>query len=378
MSEKIRVLIVDDSAYSRQTIKGMLETDSDVEVIGIASNGIEAMAKTIRLKPDIITLDFEMPEMDGFSFLRWLMKERPTPVIMVSSHSDSGTVFRALEFGAVDFIAKPTRRASVELYGIKNDLLEKVKGVRELRMDRLDISRCLITGPSAMEDHAAEAKEGDNGAPQKVFDFLGTPAEVAAGQQTSDIEVVAIGASTGGPAALQVILTRLPSNFPAAVLISQHMPKGFTDSFAERLNRLSRIRVKEAADGDRVERGKALICPGGHHMALKRKGDGIRIALRNPTDRDRYTPSADLMMASTAEHFGPMSIGVVLTGMGNDGRDGIVEIKKKGGYTIAESDSTAVVFGMPKEAIKTGAIDKVLPLDEIPGEITRAVMKKGN
>lgn len=364
MPDKIRVLIVDDSAYSRQTIKGMLETDSDVEVIGIASNGIEAMAKTIKLKPDIITLDFEMPEMDGFSFLRWLMKERPTPVIMVSSHSDSRTVFRALEFGAVDFIAKPTKRASVELYSIKNDLLEKVKGMRELRMDRLDISRCLTAEPSAMED-AVEAKEG-------------ATAEVAAGQQTSDIEVVAIGASTGGPAALQVILTRLPSNFPAAILISQHMPKGFTDSFAERLNRLSRIRVKEAADGDCVERGKALVCPGGYHLALKREGDGIRIALRNPTDRDRYTPSVDLMMSSTAEHFGPMSMGVVLTGMGNDGRDGIVEIKKKGGYTIAESDSTAVVFGMPKEAIRTGVIDKVLPLDEIPGEITRAVMKKRN
>ncbi|GAB4422781.1 MAG: chemotaxis response regulator protein-glutamate methylesterase [Thermodesulfovibrionales bacterium] len=360
MLSKIRVLIVDDSAYSRQTIRGMFAADSDIEVVGIASNGIEAMAKTIKLKPDIITLDFEMPEMDGFSFLRWLMKERPTPVIMVSSHSDSKTVFRALELGAVDFIAKPTRRASIELYSIKNDLLEKVKGIRELRMDRLDISRCLITeSPPALQ---AEA--------------MGIRVEDTAGQQTSEFEVVAIGASTGGPAALQVILTRLPSNFPAGILISQHMPKGFTESFAERLNKLSRIRVKEADDGDVVERGKALICPGGYHLTLKRGDNGVRVALRNSTGKDKYTPSVNLMMTSVAEHFGPLSMGVVLTGMGNDGRQGIVEIKEKGGYTIAESDSTAVVFGMPNEAIKTGAIDMVLPLNEIPGEITRAVMAR--
>ncbi len=356
MADKVKVLIVDDSAYSRQTIKGMLESDGDIEVVGVASNGIEAITKTMKLKPDIITLDFEMPEMDGFAFLRWLMKDRPTPVVMVTSYSDSTTVFKALELGAVDFIAKPSRRASIELHSIRDDLLEKIKGIRDLRMEKLSISRDLLTQtperPERVEDSATQEE----------------PRE--------DVGVVAIGASTGGPTALQAIMTWLPSDFPAAILVSQHMPKGFTKPFAERLARLTKIKVKEAAEDDIVEGGKALICPGGHHMYLKRKNRMISIALRDSTSRDRYTPSADIMMASAAEHFGPGAMAVVLTGMGNDGKKGVVEIKAKGGYTIAESESTAVVFGMPNEAIKTGGIDKVLPLYKIPGEIIRNVMGK--
>jgi two-component system chemotaxis response regulator CheB len=166
----------------------------------------------------------------------------------------------------------------------------------------------------------------------------------------------------------------LPADFPAAILISQHMPKGFTEPFADRLNKLSKIRVREADDGCPVEKGTALICPGGNHLALKGKGHAFRVALVNPTGGDRYTPSVDVMMTSVAEHFGHAAMGIVLTGMGNDGKKGVVEIKEKGGYTIAESEKTAVVFGMPQEAIKTGAVDMVLPLDEIPDEITRVVM----
>jgi two-component system chemotaxis response regulator CheB len=354
MSERIKVLIVDDSAYSRQSIKGMLETDGDIEVAGVASNGVEAMARTIKLKPDIITLDFEMPEMDGFSFLRWVMKERPTPVVMVTSFSDSTTVFKALELGAVDFIAKPSRRASMDLHSIQDDLLRKIKGIRELRMAKLNVSRKLI----------GKTPEG-RGADDRL--------EEASSQ---DVRVVAIGASTGGPSALQVILTWLPAHLPAGILISQHMPRGFTKPFAERLGRLARIRVKEASDGDVVEAGKALICPGGCHMRLKRKNREICAALEEVSGRDKYVPSVDVMMASAAEHFGALATGVILTGMGDDGKMGIVEIKENGGYTIAESESSAVIFGMPNEAIKTGAIDKVLPLFEIPGEITMTVTGK--
>jgi two-component system chemotaxis response regulator CheB len=197
-----------------------------------------------------------------------------------------------------------------------------------------------------------------------------------ADQQQGDVEVVAIGASTGGPAALQIILTRIPAGFPAGILISQHMPKGFTEPFAERLNRLSKIKVREAAEGSLVEKGTALICPGGYHMTLRGTNQNVRIELRDSTGADKYTPSVDVMMASAAESFGPAAMGVVLTGMGNDGKKGIVEIKEKGGYTIAESEATAVVFGMPQEAIKTGVVDRVLPLDEIPREITRIVMSK--
>lgn len=346
---KIKVLIVDDSAYSRQTIRKMLETDQNIEVIGIASDGIEAMAKTLRLKPDLITLDFEMPAMDGFSFLRWLMKEKPIPVIMVSSYSDTKTVFKALELGAVDFIAKPTKKASVELQGIEKDLLAKVKGIRNLRMDKLS----------------------------KNLSLLGTELEapVKAEPAAGDIKLVAIGSSTGGPAALQIILKRLPHNFSAAVVISQHMPRGFTRPLAERLDNLSKIRVKEAEDGDVIEHGRALICPGGYHMRLKKKGREYHVQLKEALQQDKYVPSVDVMMSSAAEHYGMQAMGVVLTGMGNDGKKGMLEIKSKGGYTIAESEETAVVFGMPAEVISAGAADSVLPLSEIPIELINIVNK---
>ena len=348
---KIKVLIVDDSAYSRQSIKKMLEADPSIEVVGIASDGIEAMAKTLRLKPDLITLDFEMPVMDGFSFLRWLMKEKPIPVIMVSSYSDTKTVFKALELGAVDFIAKPTKKASVELQSIEKDLLTKVKGIRNLRMDKLSKSLSLLSGD------VEALVETDS----VIGDIIG------------DIEVVAVGSSTGGPAALQIILTRLPYNFSASVVISQHMPKGFTGPLAERLDHLSKLKIKEAEDGDVIKHGGVLICPGGYHMMLKKKGRECHVQLKEAVHEDKYVPSVDLMMSSVAEHYGSKAMGVVLTGMGNDGEKGMLEIKSKGGYTIAESEETAVIFGMPAEVISAGAADSVLPLSEIPMELINIV-----
>jgi two-component system chemotaxis response regulator CheB len=325
----------------------MLEADPGIEVIGVAFDGIEAMAKTLRLKPDLITLDFEMPVMDGFSFLRWLMKENPIPVIMVSSYSDTKTVFKALELGAVDFIAKPTKRASVELQRIEKDLLTKVKGIRNFRMDKLSKSLSLLSG--------------DVETPVKTDSVIG------------DIGVVAVGSSTGGSAALQIILTRLPQNFSASVVVSQHMPKGFTLPLAERLDHLSKLRIKEAEDGDVIEHGRVLICPGGYHMMFKKKGSECHVQLREAVKEDKYVPSIDLMMSSAAEHYGAKVVGVVLTGMGNDGKKGMLEIKSKGGYTIAESEETAVVFGMPAEVISAGAADSVLPLSEIPKELINVV-----
>lgn len=342
---KISVLIIDDSAYSRQTIKKMLESDSRVEVAGIASDGVDAMAKTLRLKPDLITLDLEMPEMGGFSFLRWLMQNRPTPVIIVSSYSDSKTVFKALELGAADFVAKPPRMVSTEFDKLERDLLQKVRGIKDLRMDILSRNLELL------------AEE--------------IPRKTAADRQANPIEVVAIGSSTGGPAALKIILSKLPSAFPAGIAISQHMPKGFTASFAERLNGISKIRVKEAGDGDELGHGMALICPGGSHMFFKKKGDGIFAALKEPRNSDKYIPSVDIMMSSLAEIYGPQVLGIVLTGMGSDGKTGMVEIKKRGGYTIVESADTAVVYGMPSEVIKAGAAERVLPISQIPGEMLR-------
>jgi len=350
---KTKVLIVDDSAYTRQTMKKILEEVSSLEVVGIASDGIDAMAKTLRLQPDIITLDFEMPEMDGFSFLRWLMKERPTPVIMVSSHADSKTVFKALELGAVDFIAKPTRRASIELQTIEKDLIRKIRGIKDIRLDVLSRNLELL-----------ESEE-----------IVATP-EVRSKQHA--IDVVAIGSSTGGPAALQIILTRLPADFQAATLISQHMPKGFTGPLAERLDKLSQLKIKEAEEGDQVSKGTVYVCPGGVHLGISQKKQKLVIALKEGRLTDKYTPSVDYMMTSVAEHFGASSMGVILTGMGNDGRNGMLEIKTKGGYTIAEAESSAVVFGMPAEAIKNGAVETVLPISEIPSAIIRVVNNPHN
>ncbi len=346
---KTKVLIVDDSAYTRQTLKKIVEDDPSLEVIGIATDGVDAMAKALRLKPDIITLDFEMPGMDGFSFLRWLMRERPTPVIMVSSHADSKTVFKALELGAVDFIAKPTRRASIELQTVEKDLVRKIKGIKNIRLDILSKNLELLD----QEEQIIETRQQ-------------RPARQA-------IDIVAVGSSTGGPAALQIILTRLPADFKAGMVVSQHMPRGFTGPLAERLDRMCQVRVKEAAEGDVVEPGRVFICPGGFHLSLKKRGNRRQISLKEGKFADKYIPSVDSMMGSVADLYGAAAMGVILTGMGNDGRSGMLEIKKQGGYTIAESEETAVVFGMPAEAIRNGAVETILPIQEIPAEIIRIV-----
>jgi len=344
---RFRVLIIDDSAYSRQTIKKMLESDPHIEITGIATDGIDAMAKTLRLNPDLITLDLEMPEMDGFSFLRWLMKNKPTPVIIISSFSDSRTVFKALEFGAADFIAKPPRMVSDDFQKLEKDLLRKVKGLKDFRPDKLSKNLELLEEVNTQ---------------RKTF--------VSSG---NTVQAVAIGASTGGPAALKIILTKLPADFPAGIIISQHMPKGFTASFAERLNTISKVPVKEAGDGDELEKGKALICPGGFHMSFKKRGERIVTSIKEPKHSDKYVPSVDIMMTSVAEICGHRTMGVVLTGMGSDGKAGMLEIKKRGGYTIVESEDTAVIFGMPSEVIKAGAAEKVLPISQISGEMMRLI-----
>ena len=348
---KIRILIVDDSAYSRQTLRKMLEADQAIEIVGISADGIDAMAKTLRHQPDLITLDLEMPGMDGFSFLRWLMENRPTPVIIISSYSDSKTVFKALEFGAADFIAKPSRMALTDFRAMEKELLRKVKGIKGLRMDHLSKNLELF-----------EAKKS---------------IPVSREKSAFDINAVAIGTSTGGPAALKILFSRLPADFAAGIVVSQHMPKGFTASFADRLNTISKIEVKEAAEGDSLEHGKALICPGGYHMTFTKKGKKVVATMKEPRSTDKYTPSVDLMMSSLAEIYGPQTLGVILTGMGSDGRAGMLEIKKQGGYTIVESEESAVVFGMPSEVIKAGVAERILPISDIPAEMVRLVKGTG-
>ena len=349
MTKKIKALVVDDSAYNRQAITQMLAVDASIEVVGSAHDGVDAIAKTLRLAPDVITLDLEMPNMDGFTFLRWLMKERPTPVLVLSSRSDSRSVFRALELGAVDFLAKPEARISKSLESVKSELVTKVQSMLNLEMSKVKSAIALLTE----EKTALPPRKEDDSRYEK-----------------SPIEVVAIASSTGGPPALQAILTSLPADFGAAIVISQHMPAGFTKSFAERLNKLSPLVISEAAAGDRISPGSVLIAPGGYHLILKRDPTGLITELVPRIPADKYVPSADRMMISVAEECGAATLGVVLTGMGRDGAEGVDAIKKRKGQCLAESEESAVVFGMPQEAIRTGAVDKVLPLDKMAAEIT--------
>jgi two-component system chemotaxis response regulator CheB len=346
--KKIKTLVVDDSAYNRTVIGEMLASDEMIEVVGSATDGVDAIAKTLRLKPDVITLDLEMPNMDGFTFLRWLMKEQPTPVLVLSSLSDSHSVFRALELGAVDFLAKPEARISKSIEGVRDILVSKVHSVLHLEMKKVKSTINLLE-----REHVPTPARKEDEMPR----------------ESGPVEVVAIASSTGGPPAIQAILSALPADFNAGIVISQHMPAGFTRSFSERLNKLSPLMVSEAAAGDRVKAGMVLIAPGGHHLLVKRTRSGLVIDLARQSLSDRYSPSADRMMVSVAEACGPATLGVVLTGMGNDGVQGVIAIKNKGGQCLAESEESAVVFGMPHEAIRTGSVDKVLVLSKMAREI---------
>lgn len=353
MNKKIRVLVVDDSAFNRQSISAMLQTSPNIEVVDAAADGREAIKSVAVHKPDVITLDLEMPNMDGFTFLRWLMANNPIPVLVISSQSDTKSVFTALDLGAVDFLAKSSKRISNEIYNIKDDLLKKVEIIAGLPIEKI-MSRVKVIAEEKKPD--AQVRE------EKT---------VSKAAESSSIDLVAIGSSTGGPPALQSIISVLPEKFPVAIAISQHMPSGFTRYFAERMDKNSKVEVKEAEEGDMVDKGRVLISPGGYHMIFKRKGDSVKVNLKKRSVSDLYTPSVDIMMASAADVFGKRVLGVILTGMGNDGKKGMREIKNKNGQTIAESEETAVVFGMPGEAIKDGSIDIILPLPKIAGEIIR-------
>jgi two-component system, chemotaxis family, protein-glutamate methylesterase/glutaminase len=353
----IKTLVVDDSAYNRMVITRMLESAGGIEVVGTAVDGVDAVAKTLRLQPDVITLDLEMPAMDGFTFLRWLMTERPIPVLVLSSRSDSGSVFRALELGAVDFLAKPEARISKSIEGIRDDLVSKIHAVLNLEMKKVKSTMDLL------------AKE------QESRPASGRNQDVLGGR--GPVEVVAIASSTGGPPALQAVLASLPAELGAAIVISQHMPPGFTRSFAERLNKLSPLMISEAEGRDRVAPGTVLIAPGGYHLLIRKNRKGLLTELVRKGPSDQYVPSADRMMTSVAEACGAAALGVVLTGMGKDGVEGALAIKRRKGQCLAESEESAVIFGMPQEAIRSGAVDRVLPLHKMAGEIVRRCNPRG-
>jgi two-component system, chemotaxis family, protein-glutamate methylesterase/glutaminase len=342
---KIRVLIVDDSALMRQLLSKLLNQDPAIEVVGVAADPYLAYDKIKALSPDVVTLDVEMPRMDGITFLERLMQLRPLPVVMVSSLTDRGaeTTLRALELGAVDFVTKPGCDVHAGMLQLGGELAEKVKVAAQavLRKQR----RVAAAPPASTGPMLRRVK--------------------------STARVVAIGASTGGTEAIATVLQSLPADSPGIVIV-QHMPPGFTSSFARRLDSICRLRVKEAADGDRILAGQVLLAPGDFHMEVERRGAEDRVRVFTAPPVNRFRPSVDVLFHSCADQLGCNCVGAILTGMGNDGARGLLALRQAGGRTIAQDAATCVVFGMPKEAIALGGAEQVLPLEAIPAALLRA------
>lgn len=350
----IRLLVVDDSAYNRRNIADVFASYSEVEVVGKAADGEEALRLASLLKPDVITLDLEMPRMDGFTFLRILMSRQPTPVIVVSSYSQKENVFKALELGALDFVAKPSAQIAPDATDLREQILEKVLLVRSLRSNFAPpppISRRQVSGAFSADGRPAGGAESGS--------------MRAASPYIPPKHVVAIGSSTGGPSALLEIFGKIPTTSTAGIVVAQHMPDKFTRTFAERLDRKGPVRTIEGVDGERLGKLTGFVCPGRQCMEVVQNGVELRIVIGAPKPDDRYVPSADRLLRSVAAAAGPRAVGVILTGMGDDGVEGARAIRDAGGLVIAEAQETAVVYGMPGAAVRAGIPQKVLPLPQI-------------
>jgi two-component system chemotaxis response regulator CheB len=341
----LKVLVVDDSAVNRRTLADLLGQMAGVTVVGVAQDGDEALRYAASFAPDLITLDLEMPRMDGFTFLRLLMASRPTPVLVVSSHSAKENVFRALELGAIDFIAKPETFLTTQDQSVREQLDRMVAMVRQLSPASTQPRRSAPPRGLAKRDPYDEA--------------------VQARRPRAPSRLVVIASSTGGPTALLDLFAQLPESSDACIVVAQHMPERFTRAFAERLDRMSPFRVTEAADGESLFAEQAVVCPGGKCVEVDFMNGRVLLHVVEPDPRDRYTPSADRLFRSAARTLGSRVIGVVLTGMGEDGAQGVVEIKNGSGMVLVESEETAVVYGMPRCAKQTGAVDEVLPLSSL-------------
>ncbi len=354
----IKVLVVDDSAFMRKALSTMLEGDPEIHVVGTARDGAEGLEKIRQLQPNVVTLDIEMPRMDGLTALRHIMMEMPRPVIMVSSLTTEGAeaTLKAMELGAVDFIPKQLSRVSLDIVKIEQDLRTKVKSVAKRRIRPLRPPRKikLVTQPAPLDT--------------KSIDPL-----VRKGRQVRDI--VAIGVSTGGPPAIQKVLAMLPASFPACILIAQHMPQAFTGPFAKRLDSMCQIKVKEAEAGDRVQNGVAFVAPGGQHLTIDQKISRIDLMVGPDPKESLYKPSANVLIASVAKGVGKRGVGVILTGMGNDGLEGIKLLKQNKGYVLAQDDASCVVYGMPKAIVDAGLADEVLDIEDIAQAMMNALYR---
>jgi len=340
MKERVRVLVVDDSALMRKLIPIILERDPDIEVVGTAMDGAFAIRKIAELHPDVVTLDLEMPRMDGIETLRMIMRNAPLPVVVFSTHSKEGAyaTFKALALGAIDFVAKPREAAAGHLDPVAYQLIEKIKVAKRAGGSK--------TVPNPQAEVIAPVKKRTRAAlpPNRV---------------------IAIGISTGGPNALQYLFSQIPGDFPATFVVVQHMPEGFTEMFARRLDECCALDVQEAKSGDLLVAGRVLICPGNRHIMVRRMPRGDIVVLSDSPAINGHRPSANVLFHSVAQEFALSSVGVLMTGMGEDGAEGLGAIKAAGGHTIAQSEETCVVPGMPRAAILKGYAGKVVPLDNL-------------
>lgn len=339
-AQPVRVLVVDDSALMRKLIPQMIETDGSIHVVGTAMDGNFGLKKIAELKPQVVTLDLEMPGMDGIEMLKEVMRRHRLPVIVVSSHSTKGAsvTLKALSLGAFDFVAKPADVTS-RMQESARELIAKIKAAAQSRGIQI-----------------APAEELPQPVPRKKIPSVGI---------SPPTKVVAIGVSTGGPQSLQYVLSQLPPEFPGSILVVQHMPEGFTEMFARRLDECTALQVKEAQSGDVLHAGRVLICPGSRHLKVKRLPLGDVAVLSDEPRVNGHRPSADVLFKSVAEEFGPRALGLIMTGMGDDGANGMGAIKAAGGVTIAQSEQSCVVFGMPKAAIERGYVMRVVDLESL-------------
>jgi two-component system chemotaxis response regulator CheB len=345
----IRVLVIDDSAVMRKLLSALLARDPDIEVVATAVDGVVGLRKVARFQPDVVTLDLEMPRMAGLDVLREMVAQSEVPVVVVSAHTprDAALTATALSLGAVDVVAKPRALADGELEAMAAKLGETIRAVGGKRWRR----------------------------PRLPSPLPPAPRPAAAPSSLPTRRVVALAASTGGPAALAHMLARLPADLPAAVLVVQHMPEGFTRMLAERLNNLCALNVHEAQDGETLQAGQVLVAPGGRHLRVGRGRDGCVALLDRGPAVSGHRPSADVLFESVARTFGPRSVGVLLTGMGEDGAEGLSALRRAGGRTLVQDEESSVVFGMPRAAILRGAVERVLPLERIPEAVVAEIAR---
>jgi two-component system chemotaxis response regulator CheB len=389
LGKKIRVLIVDDSAFMCRVLQSIINADPEMQVVGVARDGREAIAEAEKLRPDVITMDINMPHVDGLQATEVIMSSNPRPILIVSSESREGAAptLRSLELGAIDFVPKPANAIDLDMASVRDELCRKLKVSAKVRVVRNAARSLYVQAYSGTPPPEPAQQPAPPAAPVSASTSGAAPAATPAAPSPDSnppmagasavkipenrFPVVCLAASTGGPATLMRLIPKFPPNFPGAVLLVQHIPGAFSSQFVEQLAEVSEIRVKEAEQGELMRAGTLYMCPGSHHLRVGATG---RITLDDGPRISGYRPSADLTMETLAAFAGPMATAVVLTGMGTDGARGVTQVKAAGGYVIAQDEATSVIFGMPSEAIRTGVVDQVLPLDHIYRAIEKRVL----